>query len=381
MTSVSSPTATTQQQDRAAGPRGALELVHVAKQYDTKKSDVRAVDDFSLAVAPGQFVTLLGPSGCGKTTTLRMIAGFETPTEGDILVDGTSIVRLAPDRRPMSMVFQSYALFPHLSVVDNVGFGLTVQHAAKQERVERVGRVMELMGINQYAQRFPHQLSGGQQQRVALARALVMEPSILLFDEPLSNLDAQLRVRMREEIRGLQQRLGITSVFVTHDQSEALMMSDVIVVMSQGRIEQVGAPEDVYHRPASEFVASFIGSANFLDVAVLGVGTGAEAGQATVALGGREVRVRCDARARSGVRGKVVVRSEDLHVVPAARGDELGIPGTVALAAFDGAVIRYTVETEHGTLHGQADGSEHRLERGSAVTCGLAPSRLWLIGE
>jgi iron(III) transport system ATP-binding protein len=378
MTSVSSSTMATQQPGSPAA-RGALELVHVAKQYDARKT-LRAVDDFSLSVAPGQFVTLLGPSGCGKTTTLRMIAGFETPTEGDILVDGASIVRLAPDRRPMSMVFQSYALFPHLSVVDNVGFGLTVHHVAKPERAERVEKVMTLMGINQYAERFPHQLSGGQQQRVALARALVMEPSILLFDEPLSNLDAMLRIRMREEIRSIQQRLGITSVFVTHDQSEALTMSDVIVVMSEGRIEQVGAPQEIYHRPASEFVASFVGSANFLDVEVVDVTPDGDAGRATVAFAGTRMQVRCDpARTRPGAMGKLVVRSEDLHVDPAVPAEAAPLDGRVELSLFDGAVIRYAVQTRFGTLHGQSHGFERRLEPGSAVTCHLEPSRLWLV--
>jgi ABC-type Fe3+/spermidine/putrescine transport system ATPase subunit len=359
--------------------RGELELVGVSKAYNTRKTDALAVDGFSLKVEPGQFVTLLGPSGCGKTTTLRMIAGFETPTEGDILVDGVSITQVAPNRRPMSMVFQSYALFPHLSVSDNVGFGLTTKHAPKAERIERVQKVMELMGIEQYAQRYPHELSGGQQQRVALARAVVMEPSILLFDEPLSNLDAKRRVRMREEIRSIQQRLGITSVFVTHDQSEALTMSDLVVVMRDGRIEQVGTPDEIYHRPHTSFVASFLGTANFLAVEVIDVLRGTPL-RATVSIAGRKVDIGCDDRAVPGASAQALIRSENLHVA-ADSSSPTAIPGTVVFSAFDGAIIRYTVDTEFGRLQGQSSGTETRLEAGTAVSCEFDSSDVWLICE
>lgn len=358
---------------------GALELRDVTKIYDPDKSDLRAVDGFNLSVQPGQFITLLGPSGCGKTTTLRMIAGFESPTEGDITVDGSSIVRLAPNHRPMSMVFQSYALFPHLTVVDNVGFGLTVKHAPKSERAERVQRVMTLMGIEEYAERYPHQLSGGQQQRVALARAIVMEPSILLFDEPLSNLDARLRLRMREEIRSIQQRLGITSVFVTHDQSEALTMSDLIVVMRAGRIEQTGTPEEIYHRPATEFVASFMGTPNFLDVDILEISESEGKKRATTTISGRTVEIPCHPSVRRGTKARAVVRSEDLHVTAGAATTEYSLAGRVTFAAFDGAITRYTVETTYGPLHGQASGLERRLEPGTEVSCRFHPSDLWVI--
>ncbi len=243
---------------------GALQLRSVTKIYDAKQGQHRAVDSINLDIEAGKFVTFLGPSGCGKTTTLRMIAGFEDVTEGEITLDGQSLVSVPPEKRPMSMVFQSYALFPHLTVKDNVGFGLNYQKLPAAERALRIADGLALMGIEQYAHRYPHQLSGGQQQRVALARALVMEPKIILFDEPLSNLDARLRLRMRSEIRALQQRLGLTAIFVTHDQSEALTMSDMIVVMSAGTIEQVGEPREIYHRPVNRFVASFMGTASFV---------------------------------------------------------------------------------------------------------------------
>lgn len=327
---------------------GALDLVAVGKSYSATARP--AVEGFSLSVAPGTFVTLLGPSGCGKTTTLRMIAGFENPTSGDIRVDGASVVAVPPNRRPMSMVFQSYALFPHLSVEKNVAFGLTARHADKAERVRRVGAALDLMGIRDYAKRFPHELSGGQQQRVALARAIVMEPRILLFDEPLSNLDAKLRVRMREEIRALQQRLSITSVFVTHDQSEAMTMSDVVVVMRDGRIEQVGTPEDIYHRPATEFVASFLGTANFVPVDM-----------------------------RAGGAGRAMLRAEHLHVVVEATRSSASVPGTVVSVAFDGPVNRYVVATAVGDLQGQAPGSEPKIAVGTEVHCEFDPSDLWVM--
>lgn len=248
-----------------------LELVNVSKTYPTKKGSFQAVKNINLQICPGEFVVFLGPSGCGKTTTLRMIAGFEHPTEGDISIDGKSLLSITADKRPMSMVFQSYALFPHLTVRGNVEFGLKLKKLSKDNRIEKVDSVLSMMGIAQYADRYPHQLSGGQQQRVALARALVMEPKVILFDEPLSNLDAKLRIKMRSEIRSLQKKLNITSIFVTHDQAEALTMADKIVVMSEGKIEQVGSPWDIYHHPINRFVASFLGTANFINAKVLDV--------------------------------------------------------------------------------------------------------------
>ncbi len=250
-----------------------LQIVNLTKEFesfDQPGNKVVAVDDVSLDVEKGELVTLLGPSGCGKTTLLRMIAGFEDPTSGDIYLSGQRVNDQAPNQRNAAMVFQSYALFPHLNVLENVVFGLRLQRLPSSEVTARGERVLELVGLDGLGERSTSQLSGGQQQRVALARAIVMEPSILLFDEPLSNLDAKLREQMRIEIRQLQQRVGITSVYVTHDQAEAMSMSDRIVVMDHGRIMQVGAPLDIYARPRNRFVADFIGKVNFLTAQVSG---------------------------------------------------------------------------------------------------------------
>lgn len=250
---------------------GELRLEHLTKRFD----DVTAVDDLTLTIEDGEFVSLLGPSGCGKTTTLRMIAGFIRPTVGSIYLDGQPIasvdqgIFLPPERRRMGMVFQSYAVWPHMTVFENVAYPLKfrqVDRATARERVERALSMVKLEGL---AERYPHQLSGGQQQRVALARALIMEPEVLLLDEPLSNLDARLREQMRFEIIELQKRLRITIVYVTHDQAEAMAMSDRVVVMEQGRALQVGTPEEIYETPSDPFVAGFVGLANFLDTHVV----------------------------------------------------------------------------------------------------------------
>lgn len=243
-----------------------LELKGLSKIFPSREgnSEVRAVDDVNIGIERGEFVTLLGPSGCGKTTTLRLIAGFEFPTNGEIILDGEQINEAPPNRRDMAMVFQSYALFPHLSVYDNISYGLKIKKLPKQEIRRQVSEVMELSELHGLENRAPNQLSGGQQQRVALARALVMHPKVLLFDEPLSNLDAKLRVQMRSEIRRIQKELGITTVYVTHDQDEAMALSDRIVVMHDGRIPQVGSAVEIYRHPVNRFVADFIGRANFL---------------------------------------------------------------------------------------------------------------------
>lgn len=228
-----------------------------------------AVQDFSLNIKKGEFITLLGPSGCGKTTVLRMLAGFETPTSGEILVNGKNVTDIPPNKRNLTMVFQSYALFPHMSVEENVAYGLKLRKIPKNEQADKLKRVFKMMNLIGYEKRRPFELSGGQQQRVALARAIVVEPDILLFDEPLSNLDAKLRESMRIELKNLQQKLHITSVYVTHDQAEAMALADRIVVMNKGCIEQVASPEEMYSHPASEFVADFFGAANFLKAEVL----------------------------------------------------------------------------------------------------------------
>lgn len=248
-----------------------LTLENISKVFPSRGNvgEVVAVHDVNLEIQKGELVTLLGPSGCGKTTTLRMLAGFEFPTAGRISLDGQEINSLPPHKREMSMVFQSYAIFPHLTVFENIAYGLNVQRLSKKIIAERVHRVLDLVHLEGYGDRPPGQLSGGQQQRVALARALVMEPKVLLMDEPLSNLDAKLREEMRTEIRRIQQELNITSVYVTHDQIEAMTLSDRIVVMNLGVIEQIGSPMEIYRFPNSRFVANFIGRANFIDGVVL----------------------------------------------------------------------------------------------------------------
>jgi len=243
-----------------------LTLENITKIFPAHNGgvEVTAVNDVNLEIKKGELVTLLGPSGCGKTTTLRMIAGFEFPTVGKIILDGQEINPLPPHKREMSMVFQSYAIFPHLNVFENIAYGLNVQRLSKSATKERVDKVLALVHLEGYGKRTPTQLSGGQQQRVALARALVMEPKVLLMDEPLSNLDAKLREEMRTEIRRIQKELNITSIYVTHDQIEAMTLSDRIVVMNQGIIEQIGTPVNIYRFPNSKFVANFIGRANFV---------------------------------------------------------------------------------------------------------------------
>lgn len=248
-----------------------LSLNKVTKVFPPRGNvaEVTAVYDVNLEIEKGELVTLLGPSGCGKTTTLRMIAGFEFPTSGEIVLDGEQINSLPPHKRDMSMVFQSYAIFPHLTVFENIAYGLNVKKMAKKEIHKKVDWVLELVHLEGFGSRSPGQLSGGQQQRVALARALVMEPKVLLMDEPLSNLDAKLREEMRTEIRRIQKELNITSVYVTHDQIEAMTLSDKVVVMNQGVIEQIGTPVQIYRFPNSKFVADFIGRANFINGKVI----------------------------------------------------------------------------------------------------------------
>src|SRR4026208_57749 len=243
----------------------SLTLADVSKQF----ADTFAVKDFNLGIEKGEFVSFLGPSGCGKTTTLRMVAGFESPTNGTITLDGADITNQSPNQRNMGMIFQSYALFPNMTVAQNIGFGLRVRKASKAEISERVKEMVSLDNLEKHVDKYPFQLSGGQQQRVALARALAIRPNVLLLDEPLSALDAKIRVSLRAQIREIQKRLGITAIFVTHDQEEALSISDRIVVMSEGRAEQVGTPFEIYNFPKTQFVANFVGSLNNADAEVV----------------------------------------------------------------------------------------------------------------
>jgi spermidine/putrescine transport system ATP-binding protein len=285
---------------------GAVRLVGLTKSFD----DAQAVRGIDLDVHAGEFFSLLGPSGCGKTTTLRMIAGFEPPTSGQILLDGDDLVEVPAHKRPVNTVFQSYALFPFLDVWDNVAFGLRYQHVDKAEGRRRVGEMLDLVQMSEHAHRRPGQLSGGQQQRVALARALVLKPRVLLLDEPLGALDAKLRKHLQLELKSIQQEVGVTFVYVTHDQEEALTMSDRLAVMRDGRIEQLGAPEAVYAAPDTAYVAGFLGSANVLDVEALGHDV---TGAVGCRLGGLELRAVGTSHA--GAR-KVVVRPERITLVP-----------------------------------------------------------------
>lgn len=244
-------------------------ITKIYNSYNSKNETFKAVDDISLTVEAGEFITLLGPSGCGKSTTLRMVAGFEVPDAGEIYIGDKPMKNLTPDKRNTAMVFQSYALFPHLNVYDNIAYGLKVAHMSKDEIAKKVNEMLDLVGLHDLGRRTPGQLSGGQQQRVALARALVMQPDLLLFDEPLSNLDAKLRVYMRTEIKRIQQSFGVTALYVTHDQAEAMSLSDRIIIMNKGIIAQMGTPQEIYYRPHTRFVAEFIGSANFLKCKLL----------------------------------------------------------------------------------------------------------------
>ena len=313
-----------------------VRLDHISKIYQDPKTgkEFYAVKDTSLTIEPGSFVTLLGPSGCGKTTTLRMIAGFESPDEGEIYLGDEAINALTPNKRDTAMVFQSYALLPHYNVFDNVAYGLKLRKVPKAEIRERVMNILDLVELTGMEGRMTNQLSGGQQQRVALARALVIEPSVLLFDEPLSNLDAKLRVSMRTEIRRIQQRVGITAIYVTHDQSEAMALSDQIIVMSKGVVAQMGTPQEIYYHPVNEFVADFIGEANFLK----GRLTALEGGKATLDISGNPLAVEARGGMKVGEEYTVVLRPE-----AASLGDRGGMPCKVALSCFMGSYQNYHV--------------------------------------
>ena len=313
-----------------------VRLDHISKIYQDPKTgkDFYAVKDTSLTIEPGSFVTLLGPSGCGKTTTLRMIAGFESPDEGEIYLGDEPINELTPNKRDTAMVFQSYALLPHYNVFDNVAYGLKLRKVPKEEIKERVMNILDLVELTGMEARMTNQLSGGQQQRVALARALVIEPSVLLFDEPLSNLDAKLRVSMRTEIRRIQQRVGITAIYVTHDQSEAMALSDQIIVMSKGVVAQMGTPQEIYYHPVSEFVADFIGEANFLK----GRLTALKDGKAVLDIHGNPLTVDARGDMETGKEYTVVLRPE-----AATLADEGGMPCEVVLSCFMGSYQNYHV--------------------------------------
>jgi len=315
-----------------------VELSDVKKMYD----DFTAVEDCTLQIDRGEFVTLLGPSGCGKTTTLNMIAGFFPPTRGHIRIRGEDVTRLPPNKRRVGMVFQNYALFPHLTVEQNVGFGLKMRGADRAEIARRARESLELVHMGQFAERYPRQLSGGQQQRIALARAIAPQPSVLLLDEPLSNLDLKLRESMRRELKTLQRELGVTAVFVTHDQDEALTMSDRVVVMNQGRIEQIGSPTEIYAQPRSHFVAAFVGQMNFFAGTVTGSGEAK-----AITLDGGAGRVACPASAavgegesvEFGIRPEVIAIAGEGEATPEGRT----LNGTIEDVILAGPIIQVYV--------------------------------------
>ncbi len=310
-----------------------LELTGIQKTF----GDVKAVIDFNLAAERGEFISFLGPSGCGKTTTLRMIAGFEKPTAGTITVGGDDITMRAPNKRNVGMVFQSYALFPNMTVADNVGFGLKVRKRPKAEIQKRVTELLGLIHLPDKADRYPHQLSGGQQQRVALARALAIEPQVLLLDEPLSALDAKIRVVLRHEIRAIQRELGITTVYVTHDQEEALSLSDRVVVMSEGRVEQIGTPFEIYNFPATAFVASFVGTLNVLPSVVVDAASG------RLTVEGQPIRATGSVAGRAdGSAVSVALRPEMVSLGLGAEGSN-HLTGVVEDIGFLGSIVRIRV--------------------------------------
>ena len=343
----------------------AVHLDGVRKRFGT----FTALHGVSFEIGDNAFFTLLGPSGCGKTTLLRMIAGFETPTEGTIRLYGEEIAGLPPDRRPVNTVFQNYALFPHMSVAENVGFGLRMLGWAKPEAAARVAEMLALVKLDAFAARKPAQLSGGQQQRVALARAMAPRPKVLLLDEPLSALDLKLRQAMRAELKALQRETGITFVFVTHDQEEALTMSDRIAVMSEGRVQQIGTPQEVYEHPVNRFVAEFVGETNVLDVVV----GAAEAGSVRCTLaGGAEIVAEAPAGPAAAGSGHVSIRPERLSLVAEGAGT---VAGTVERVVYLGTDIATQVRLDGGgtvSVRAQNAGAEASVATGARVGVAIA---------
>lgn len=350
----------------------AVELKNVIKQFKTPGGGITtAVDNLSLAIESGTFLTLLGPSGCGKTTTLRMIAGFEVPNSGQIFIGSKDMTLVPPNQRELAMVFQSYALFPHLTVAGNIAYGLKIRKIPDAEIKKRVEKVLKTVGLEGMGERYTNQLSGGQQQRVALARAIVLEPQVVLFDEPLSNLDAKLREDMRGRLRDLQQELKTTAIYVTHDQVEAMTMSDVIVVMNKGRIEQVGTPVEIYEKPASRFVADFIGRVNLLPAKLIGQ----SAGKLTVDFLGNTLTVN----SYSGTAPEMllVVRPEIIKLQPEKGWDGPVGLGRLIKAVYVGQHMEYTVHLDAGIeITAITSGRRPDVSVGDTVRVGFDPNML-----
>lgn len=348
-----------------------LEISNIRKVFD----QTTVVHNFDLGIEQGEFVSFLGPSGCGKTTILRMVAGFETPTSGSIKIAGKEVTHLRANQRNVGMVFQAYALFPNMTVAENVAFGMKVAKRPPAEIKSRVEEMLQLIKLPHLAGRYPYQMSGGQQQRVALARALAGKPQVLLLDEPLSALDAKIRISLREEIRNLQQKLGITTIFVTHDQEEALSMSDRIVVMNEGRAEQVGTPSEIYNTPATRFVASFIGTLSLLKAKVLD----AQAGR--LQIDDHEVHAGRPLQAQSGETWSVALRPESLGLVNghAVTGNQMH--GNVEEVAFLGSVVRIRVRFKEDAISLDTFNNPSFIlpERGQPVSIHFQPQDLLVL--
>jgi iron(III) transport system ATP-binding protein len=355
-------------------------LDHVSKQFGS----VRGVEDVHIDIRPGEFFTFLGPSGCGKTTTLRMIAGFYYPTSGRIRFGNQDVTTLPPNKRNTGMVFQNYALFPHMSVFENIAFGLEVRKLPKSEIRDKVERALKLVHLEGYGNRRIDQLSGGQQQRVALARALVIEPQILLLDEPLSNLDAKLREETRFEIKRLQLELGITTIYVTHDQAEAMSMSDRIMVMQNGVVQQIGTPEDIYHRPLNRFVASFIGETNLWEGTVVGI----EGDEVRVEiapgllLSGYLNNASPQCQIRRGEKLAVSVRPESVQEADPEKADAANVvTGSVIISEFTGATVHYISEAAGNRLRATFVNQGHRVkQRGEELSLLIPKESIYFVG-
>ncbi|MGA7193580.1 MAG: ABC transporter ATP-binding protein [Anaerolineales bacterium] len=346
-----------------------LELSNINKEF----AKAVAVNDFNLSAEQGEFISFLGPSGCGKTTTLRMIAGFELPTSGKIQIDGKDLTLVPPNKRNVGMVFQSYALFPNMTVAGNIGYGLRMIGKPKAEINQRVKELLSLIHMEGFSERYPSQISGGQQQRVALARALAIRPRVLLLDEPLSALDAKIRVELRQEIRRIQQQLGITTIYVTHDQEEALSISDRIVVMSEGKVEQIGSSSEIYNFPKTEFVANFVGQLNLLPVNVVNLADG------LVKVGEQVVKTSQSLDHMNGHAIRLAVRPEELN--PGHREGENNLLGRVSTVTYLGPVVRVRLEVEGGALTIDMF-NERRLQVplvGNSFEFSFHPDACWLL--